>query len=1550
MKRTFFYFSAAAILILPAGGFQKDLRAKEKTEKKDLITSGVKLKPILIGSPAADKKRSLADEGAKYDGALNIVIDTPYQIWGEMGTYIHIAVFDPKFNPAGGAAVYMDGQAFGQTDKTGTFVFSQAPNPDDSYGHAHMLDIVYKKGGKKYRGNVNFNAYPRTQGFEAQSVFVYTDRGVYNPGQTVHIRSIAWGLKDDFSPLASKNLEFLLKDSQGRVVAGGGVETDKWGIASMDIPLPENAPEGNYKLEANVERESASADLRIERFTPPVIEIRHTLGRFLTRDTDELPFEVNLSYFGGGTFKAGKVHLSVKAANKIAYEEKKSVKGAGPHKFVFDKAALEKIRKGVVENETVQVKIAVTDDFGRKDEVKRDMRYTSNPYVVVVETDKDQYTTGEKAHIMIRATDLDKVPIREKEVRMVIDGKTHKEKTDASGVAKFDIEVPEKSLSGEVFLEGVDNPVAYAYVNWVAPRPMSSEIPQGYVKEKELTTIQINFPTDFVPKEDVVHVDIVDSSGALIDAALIPISMKGGKYAGKGKFPAPTWGSMLLTIFCVGSRGKDPVGLLTDGQNLPVMPDREIKIDLKGAPAKAAPGETIKVTAMVKNAKGKKIDAAVGASIVDEAVLSMLDPLEKTPMDKFYNPQFKVLSTTGSKILTWPVVTRNWGYPMYDIALPPFGFRSGGANSQEHMFGAKGTPPEPVKPPKDKTGKKTKKDKDGDGIMDKDDKCPKEPEVYNGLEDEDGCPDMGKVMVQSPAPDYYDMPEEAMEEESGMGMPAPAPPMKSAKMSKKKGKGGYDYSDDLVSGELMKEDAEHKLSRGAEKTGAKPGVSITVRTNFAETSLWAPDLEAEKGKLELTARLPDSITTQTVTLLASDDKGGVGMLRKKIDVLQDVYVRSNLPATLTMGDSVEVYAMVKNLTKKKLSAEVSFASDGIDVVGDDTKKVSVPAEGIGVAGFTVKPKNAGMTSYEVRMKGGGYADAEKRAIFIRPLGVPDLIRAGGTLSKKKKFKANVKLSGSDMYVHAFMNVSFPTAVPAIQGMEEILSQPGGAIDFVSSKALITAMVYQYLSEHGKNEEALERIGPFLQQLMAALLMTQNPDGGWGWHFLLRKVSVDGKTDVIPITSNPYMTAQSLEALVEMKRARLPVPEQAVGRAMQSLAASMDPGNLWSVDDIAFWEGKTPEVQAGVSAEIFRVMADACDAYPALVHSWNMKKPMDKLFKAFETYLDMDEMRDPMALASAAMGAFRWAKVSGQLDKNLEKKLKAAAKKLIVLRKEAYWEPSWFNAFGGTLEATTAAMMFMHAYDKEAYDAELRRSIQYILSTQESFGAWHNARGTAAAIRALLLMPPTAEEVPSTVRVLINGKVIEKVDIDPDDPYLTAIRLRQVEITKHLKKGDNMVELIYDGNLKAPVTLQLQKWTHKKAYSALRQKGAPDAAASRTYKGEPTLQGAPVEVHVKVKVKDAGSGPLMIREPLPSNAQVEGASLDKLMDDKKVAGYELDAGAIVFYVVPEKAGSVKFSYRLEGTRRGMSIHPGTLVSSVADPDAWVTGKPTKFNVK
>ncbi|MBW2263685.1 MAG: hypothetical protein JRG91_17110, partial [Deltaproteobacteria bacterium] len=533
----------------PAG--QGDIEGPEGEGDEDLVEAaepweGEPLEPVLIGELPDKNDDPIREPGKQKDGGLYVIVDTPYQIWTGAGTYIHLGAWDENWEPAAGARIFVDNDEVGKTNKHGTLVFQYVPNKSDGYSD-HNLWAVLDRGGKRHVGNVYFSANRRTESFESANLFVYTDRGVFNPGQTIHVRALAWTLRGEFQPLAHKEVEILIKNDKNRVVGGGSTETDEWGILSHDIPLPKHAPEGNYTLQANFERESAEAKIRIERFVPPVIEIRHDLGRFLTRDQKTLPFEVNLGYFGGGTFESGKMKVAVKAQGKQLFKETRSVTGEGPFKFELSEKNLGKIRSGLNENDKVQVVIKVTDNFGRSDEVKRDLRYVTNPYVAVIITDKESYGEGDPVLVSVRIRDLDHVPIRGKEVKCVIGGETFKEKTDDDGVAEFRTKMGNTTLSVEAYMKGVTSAVAYYSLYFRYSPPMLSEIPGGKVGEREMTEIVVRFPGEYVPAEEVIHADVTDSSGSIVYGFEIPIKKEGKKYLGKTEFPGPSWGSMLIT-------------------------------------------------------------------------------------------------------------------------------------------------------------------------------------------------------------------------------------------------------------------------------------------------------------------------------------------------------------------------------------------------------------------------------------------------------------------------------------------------------------------------------------------------------------------------------------------------------------------------------------------------------------------------------------------------------------------------------------------------------------------------------------------------------------------------------------------------------------------------------------------------------------------------------------------------------------------------------------------------------------------------------------------
>ena len=216
---------------------------------------------------------------------------------------------------------------------------------------------------------------------------------------------------------------------------------------------------------------------------------------------------------------------------------------------------------------------------------------------------------------------------------------------------------------------------------------MVSSLGEPVIKEAQKASVLVKFPTHITPVEKVVHMDVVDTSGAIVNAVLLPVEQTQQGWVARGEFTSPTWGSMLLTFFALGKK-KDTtlpplsahhqIGLMTEGQNLVVYPNRELEITLDGFPDEIAPGKPLTIKGEVRDAQGTLVESELGVTLADGRILGLKDPLEITPMDQFYDPTLRTMSTTGSKILSWPVVSRNWGSRVWDVALPPFPFLEGG--------------------------------------------------------------------------------------------------------------------------------------------------------------------------------------------------------------------------------------------------------------------------------------------------------------------------------------------------------------------------------------------------------------------------------------------------------------------------------------------------------------------------------------------------------------------------------------------------------------------------------------------------------------------------------------------------------------------------------------------------------------------------------------------------------------------------------------------------------------------------------------------------------
>ena len=566
------------------------------------------------------------------------------------------------------------------------------------------------------------------------------------------------------------------------------------------------------------------------------------------------------------------------------------------------------------------------------------------------------------------------------------------------------------------------------------------------------------------------------------------------------------------------------------------------------------------------------------------------------------------------------------------------------------------------------------------------------------------------------------------------------------------------------------------------KVGAKPKpVVITIRTQFPETFLWKSDLVADP-RADLTTLLPDAISEQEFIIVASDENGGVGLLRKRVEVTQPVFVRADFPERLRAGESVAVPVVVHNRTPTPRDFSIELAVAGQAAL---SKPLTVAPRSVAATVFDVLVKKPGPASYRIQAKTPGHEDHVTGKVEVAPQGVPTLFTSAGVAAKSKPFSARWTVTAASTGNQAWLSIAFPSVTSALVGADAIGKLVAGDPLAIASDLLSAALVLDYARRNQLASPRLADLELMVREAVAMLQLYQHKDGSFAYWRNQKK--------------SPYITAWVLEGLLAARALALPVSDQSLASASTWLSDQFLADGLVDVSDVAFWEGDTRAVRAGLSTEIFDVLT----MVPTKLRAPRTRALIDKLAVAFTAYLERADP-DPLTAGRALQGLTRL----GKLDKS---KGRAIIANLITRRDHGHWEPSWFHAYGGTVEASVAMLAAIEAIDPSGFASEKRDAIAYVMATREAWGTWHNERGTAAAIRALLICGSPAEEIPGTVTVTVDGKVIRTVKIDPDDPFMSAIALNHVDLGEHLAAGDHEVAVSYSGKLSPAVTLAARSW-------------------------------------------------------------------------------------------------------------------------------------------
>ena len=134
------------------------------------------------------------------------------------------------------------------------------------------LDIPKVADGK-YEIQVKGGAFSDKASISVEKsflVFVETDKPIYKPGQTIHMRVLT--LDPELKPTTEPVTVDVL-DAKGIKIFHTGMTTDDYGMASVDLPLSEEPNLGVWKINVITEKAKNQLDVRVEEYVLPKYEV-----------------------------------------------------------------------------------------------------------------------------------------------------------------------------------------------------------------------------------------------------------------------------------------------------------------------------------------------------------------------------------------------------------------------------------------------------------------------------------------------------------------------------------------------------------------------------------------------------------------------------------------------------------------------------------------------------------------------------------------------------------------------------------------------------------------------------------------------------------------------------------------------------------------------------------------------------------------------------------------------------------------------------------------------------------------------------------------------------------------------------------------------------------------------------------------------------------------------------------------------------------------------------------------------------------------------------
>lgn len=494
------------------------------------------------------------------------------------------------------------------------------------------------------------------------SVLLTSEKPVYQPSQTIHLRALALNHADHHA-VAERALTFEVEDARGNRVFRRTAKTDSFGVASAEFTLADEVNLGAYHVRVKMgdaNNSAAELTVNVERYVLPKFRVTIDFdGKDGKQKRDYRPGEhvtgtVKLNYFFGkpvanATVKIKASAMDVELFDAATAEGRTNQHGTYHFDFVLPRFfAGDGNRHGAA---PVVVEATVKDAAEHAETRGESITVSETPLVITAIPEGGKLIPGLENEVYILASYPDGTPAKA-DIDVRTGGVRQIAKTDEAGVAT--IQVAGDAANSVLRIEADDR--------------KGNRTSQSVTLETRAGEDQILLRTSHAVVEPGDRIDISVLSTLQSGAAYIDLVHEGQTIltrdvdieSGKAELkliatPAMS-GTVTIIGYLIGRNGRE----VTDQRLVFVQPADELHVDAVADASSYLPGGEARVHFHVTNQKGEGVSAALGLEVVDQAVFALAEKQPGFAKVFFYleqelmKPHYEIHSLSSTQIVEPP--------------------------------------------------------------------------------------------------------------------------------------------------------------------------------------------------------------------------------------------------------------------------------------------------------------------------------------------------------------------------------------------------------------------------------------------------------------------------------------------------------------------------------------------------------------------------------------------------------------------------------------------------------------------------------------------------------------------------------------------------------------------------------------------------------------------------------------------------------------------------------------------------------------------------------